>query len=99
MFDEGEDVLNRRLPIVVNINGSNPIQRPSRVKTGEARAVNVQNAFYEAEEARREGNRTHALNQMSHRTSQVENHLEDEQSMLRQADQPTVVKHHGLSRK
>mmetsp|Transcript_16107 Transcript_16107/g.21829 ORF Transcript_16107/g.21829 Transcript_16107/m.21829 type:complete len:164 (+) Transcript_16107:1898-2389(+) len=31
VFDEGEDVLNRRLPIVVNINGSVPNQRPSRI--------------------------------------------------------------------
>ena len=31
VFDEGEDVLNRRLPIVVNINGSIPNQRPSRI--------------------------------------------------------------------
>lgn len=30
VFDEGEDVLNRRLPIVVNINGSIPNQRPTR---------------------------------------------------------------------
>ena len=30
VFDEGEDVLNRRLPIVVNINGSIPNQRPSQ---------------------------------------------------------------------
>lgn len=31
VFDEGEDVLNRRLPIVVNINGSIPNQGPVRV--------------------------------------------------------------------
>lgn len=32
VFDEGEDVINRRLPIVVNINGSIPNQRPSHTQ-------------------------------------------------------------------
>ena len=31
VYDEGEDLLNSRLPIVMNINGSIPNQQPARI--------------------------------------------------------------------
>ena len=147
VFDEGEDVLNRRLPIVVNINGSIPNQRPSRAIQGQNVQIQDQDCQqqqqdlqedsldYQRDSLRQQRPTNQAVNLINEeqlrnqvnnyeehkanefgvqapkytktKTSQKpdssvrlqgENHMEDEQSVLRQADQPTIVKHHGQSR-